>query len=161
MIAEIRAARDSVSKKKTSARPRWPTTPVSSSTPLRTSGAALPAVCPPAPSPTAASPPAAPPPPAGDPPPGSDVAAPGGVIVRSAPTGADLFAPIEVRCRDEERLVGGGCGGGCALVENSEPIAYGRTDSVAAGWRCKCSRAESGGAPPVGFALCQALRAAP
>lgn len=102
---------------------------------------------------SAAAPAASPPGPGSSPNP----PAAGSVVVRSATSaGRDGFDAISVHCLDSERLIGGGCGGGCALVVKSEPIGYGRADTTAAGWRCQCSRTQPP-EPPAVFALCQQL----
>jgi hypothetical protein len=81
-------------------------------------------------------------------------AAPGAVVVRTAHPAH--LARFSVHCLAGERLVGGGCGGGCVKISTSEPIDYGETDSIASGWTCKCEDELTPNASTV-FALCQGL----
>lgn len=94
--------------------------------------------------------PTGPPPAAAAPPP---LAAPDHVVVRTATAPSD-FARFSARCFPGERLVGGGCGGGCAKLETSEPIEFHPTDTDGAGWLCKCGSVASD-SRPIAYALCQ------
>jgi hypothetical protein len=63
-----------------------------------------------------------------------------------------------VHCSTGERLVGGGCGGGCAAMGRSEPRDFGVDDTVGAAWVCRCNGVYMSEEGTV-FALCEGLAA--
>ena len=83
-------------------------------------------------------------------------AARGKVVVRTTKGLPGNFDGVSVRCLQGERLVGGGCGGGCLKAGRNAPFAFGADDTEAAGWECVCHQLEQ----DVGtwtFALCEGM----
>jgi len=86
------------------------------------------------------------------------VARPGHVVVRRAQA---WTRSVEVRCKESERLVGGGCRcEGHSFAVQGSPFGESKTDTRGAGWRCDLPSGIEGAQREV-FALCQGAEAEP